>query len=277
MATRTPRRNRSAEFVAGEVRQKDIMKIQSQKEFKTLVSGVRRELKTLFPGSPQASHTQMMEVLAKAFGMKSLAELQARLPAESPQEKVAAVEEAPAEVYPLRNRFGDFDIVVEGKRGKLVHGLTGEGVEGVLEDIKDCVASAHGGKRLPCGTVQVTYLGETDVNWDGQVPQEADDGSVQWILNGGGTVLEHECILVPYTEDDEFDFDNEDNLDLPNREALLDEYLKLATPEILKRLAKELPEDGLKSAALVELAEAIGFSLHRGELVSLERMVSVRA
>lgn len=245
------------------------MLIKSQKELKLAVTGLRRELKALF-GAATPSHTQCLELMARALGKAAYAELLVGLPEDSP--KPAAAPAKPR--YPLANVGGRFDLVEKGESGKVVDGLDFEAVEGTVDDILYCVASADCASRDAAGELSPDYLGDTNVNWDGQEIRRNKAGHQLWQSTGGDSVSEIRLILVPewFSEPDD-----EDTLDLPNREELLDTYLEYATEhKLIDKLKEELPRDELASQTLVDIADVLGFALHRGEWVSLERMVQVR-
>lgn len=95
-----------------------------------------------------------------------------------------------------------------------------------------------------------------------------------WQTQGGDVISEDRCILVP----EGFDPEDEDaGFDLPNRELLLDAYLELAQEQgLTKSLYNQVVEQKLDGELLQGLAQTIGFSLHHGELVSLEGMLRAR-
>lgn len=245
------------------------MYIQSQKEFKQVTSALRKELKALYPTSAP-SHAQCLELLAKALGASGYAELLPKLPAER------AVSKAPASSrFPLRNLHGLLDLVEPGDGEALVvDGLSFEETEGTIEDIRGCLAGVFGASRNSEGRLDPNYAGETDVNWDGQVTRLNSEGQALWQTQGGEVISEDRCILVPEGFDPE---DEDTGFDLPNRELLLDAYLELAQEQgLTKSLHDQVVLQKLDSELLQGLAQTIGFSLHRGELTSLEGMLRAR-
>ncbi len=245
------------------------MYIQSQKEFKQVTSSLRKELKALYADSAP-SHAQCLELLAKALGASSFAEVQAKLPPEVAKPKASVTSR-----FPLKNKFGLLDLVEKGEEGRVVEGRSFGELEGTVDDIQYCVCYASNGSRSADGSIDPQYEGETDVNWDGQTTRVDSEGAMIWQTQGGDSVSAHQLILVP----EDFDAEDEDaGFDLPNREVLLDAYLELAQEKgIVKALLEQVQEDKLESELLDELADTIGFSLHRGELTSLEAMLRVRS
>lgn len=249
------------------------MLIKSQKELKLAVTGLRRELKTVF-GTATPSHTQCLELMARALGKSTYAELLVGLPEELPK----AVSAATPPRYPLVNLDGCFDLIEKGASGRVVDGRDFSAMDGTVEDILYCVASASCASRDSSGELSPDYEGDTDVNWDGQETRRNKAGYQLWQSDGGDSVSEARVILVPeWFQGPDDEDDDEDPQELPCREELLDAYHEYATGNQLSdKLKEELPRDGLASQTLDAIADVLGFALHRSECASLERMLQVR-
>lgn len=264
LATRTPHGNCAVEFQAGEACSKDNMFITNQSDFKTTVSALRRELKTAYPeASSHPSHAAMQELLAKALGASSYAELIAKLPKEPAAGKV----KAPSEVkprYPLQNLDGRFDLVEEGEEGEPRYGIDFSTIRGTSETIYACTADVSMASRLGAGNFDITYGGETDVNWNSQVSDKDDDGHVLWVNESGETVRSGAILLVPE------DFKTWD-MDLPLRRELVKEYDRYVRDNnLMDQLGADLLKKGYDCDTLATIAGVLGFALTQKELTWLQ-------
>lgn len=261
LATRTPHGNCAVVYQAGEACSKEIMFITNQTEFKTTVSALRRELKNAFPEVP--SHAAMQELLAKALGASSYAELLTKLPKEPAKRKAEVSKEAPAR-YPLQNFDGRFDLVKQGEQGTPVLGYSFEPVQGTQETIPACVSYASLATRKDNGKFKVEHDGETEINWDGQKTDLDANGFTLWMDEDGNTVSSGLIVLVPE------DFATHDQ-DLPVRRALVKEYDRYVREnKLMDALGADLLKDGYECETLQQVAETLGFALTERELVWLQ-------
>lgn len=264
------------------------MFIKDQKEFKKTATALRRELKELY-GKGCPSHAQCLELLAKALGSSSYAQLQATLPdvtqaepgarsvANNPQASQESNQAAKSATppYPLRNTRGQFDIQSDGAYLVLASGLDWRSLQGTVEDIYSSVAEVACVTRNPDGSLELEWGGATEVNWNAQETRKDEQGFRMWLTSDGEQVCEAQCVLMPHSLVGS-EGDSEDELDLLNREALLDEYLRYIEEQGLRApLCEELPQHRLKAPTLQRIRDTLGFQLHRGELLSLMSVLGV--
>lgn len=257
------------------------MYIKSEKELKSVVSALRRELNTAAPGL-RLGHSQVLEMMAKALGASNLAHLQAslRANAEQPAPVAAAVS---GDVWRLSNDKGQLDLVAPQRQAsdddwlngnEFVAGIGFADLQGTLDDILGCTAGVQSTYRAPNGQLMFDHGGETNVNWDNQQTRRLN-GERLWADDFGTPVRESECVLVPGS----FDGMNcrEECSELPVRSALVRHYAALArhrneVPALTESLAAH--EDEQDSPLLDELARIIGFTLHWGEYLALQEALS---
>lgn len=283
-----------------------------EKDYKNVVSGLRRELKAM--GLPVASHTQMVEALAKAMGHKNWAALQVAhksQPTAAPAAPVAAVkpkdtydgenvdleDDLENKPYRLFNDDGSLDLAGEGS---LVTGLDLYGLEGTLDDITYCTANVNSVNREASGELDVQFSGDTEVNWDGQETRHDRRNVRLWWSENADAVPEDRCIVVPEGLDRGSNILNEEvvqEYDLPVRMELVDaafRYLNdkgLADQALLEMghdgdffgdefydNANQLRNSGKRKASALGLAQcAAGFCMHVGEFkVLLKRLTDAK-
>lgn len=234
------------------------MYINTQKDLKSLASGLRRELKACYPDF-SLSHNQTLELIAAGLGMP-LAQLQKSLPAVS--EKAA-----PKNSWAVANTKGELDLLgalVPGEEpapAQVLDGRTFAQVEGTLEDIFECTAYATTATRKPGGQLDVHYEGSTEVNWDAQRSRKDRFGQLVWVREGQ-TIPGHLCLLAPegFRGPDEPGWE-----DLPVREDLVDRYEALAKHLGLTEALRQELHAGQSTEVYEQLLEHIEFGLHRGE------------
>lgn len=256
---RTPHGKCAVVSQASEACSRDNMFITNQTEFKTTVSALRRELKNAIPEVP--SHAAMQELVAKALGAGSYAELLTKLPKE-PVKSKASKTEAPqvTSAYPLKNLDGRFDLVEAGEDGDVVLGHSFEPIQGTVETIPNCTAYATQASRKPGGAFDVTYEGGTDVNWNGQFTQKDSQGYMLWVDEDGTVISSTKVLLVPE------DFDPQDK-SLKVRAELIKEYeLYFKGTPMKQQLQSDYAENGYDCQTLKLLAEALGFALTEREV-----------
>lgn len=193
---------------------------ETKKEVKSLVSGLRRELR--LKNIEVQSYNQLLDAVAKAMGLSGAEELNAKLPDVKEAPPGAAPE---ASRYPLSNR-GQFDFC---KTGSLVIGRDFTGVTGRSESIAACNAYVNGGTRKAAGGIDPEFGDETDVNWNCQAPELDERGIRQYFTEDYGCVAEDLLVVIPDLEDcdhvHEWTADPE-SVVLPRRRALIAEYLR---------------------------------------------------
>lgn len=282
-----------------------------EKDYKTVVSGLRRELKAL--GLPVASHTQMVEALAKAIGHKSWAALQATrmgqpalpaAPVAVPATKVRETydgenvdleDDRDHKAYRLFNDDGSLDLSDEGA---LVTGLNLHLLEGTLDDIQYCTAGVSSVNRASSGELDIQHAGDTDVNWDGQETRHDSRNVPLWWSENAEAVPEDRCIIVPDGVDASTNILSEEVVsehEFPVRVQLVDAAFRFLTDKGLAEQALlEMPHDGdffgdefydnanqlfrsgKREASALGLAQrATGFCLHVGEFKVLRERLAL--
>ena len=254
----------------------------NDKDYKNVVSGLRRELKTF--GVTTVSHNQMLELLAKSRGHTSYAALLAAQPPEAqpapavtapparkPYKAFAYAEErtylAEMEKYKAYRLFntGQLDLC-EDEDAVPVHGLTMAKVAGTLDDIWNCLANTNAATRQKDGSLDIQYSGDTDVNWDDQETRRDTRGVALWQDGDCETVPEDSLVLVPEGCEDlnllsEEALENE-GIDLEPREELIDACFRwLKDNELVQAAVAELVWDeswGGFEDGFAEFADAIG-------------------
>lgn len=229
------------------------MLIETQKELKALAAGLRREIRSQL-GLEALSHNQCLELVAKAFGAGSYAQLAAKLPPGKDRRNSAD------EPRRLSNK-GQLDLAQDGI---VLDGLTFKALQGRVEDIPGCVAYSSSGQRTREGLVP-HYEGGTEVNWDGQCPRTDERGRAWWLRADGEMVCEDALVVVPET------WQGPDDDGLTVRAALVQTYLL----ELRRRgqasalTARQLRLGGLEDRLLEDVAQTLGFALHARELDEL--------
>jgi hypothetical protein len=263
-------------------------------EFKGAVSNLRKALREHY-GKNVPSHTQCLELMATTLGATSYAQLRTRWSepstAQGVQVTTSATATAPATPVKeaserLRNDKGQFDVVSPDGGGDdedeedgslVVYGRDFSEVEGTVEDILYCVASARRGHREN-GKLVPHYEGDTDVNWDGQETRCNQRGETLWEGEAWSEIPSSELILVPEDFNAEADPDDEGNWPWPVREALVEAYVAYAKRyDLVKALiAGQEAFLDLEDETLGRIADALGFAMHYGELETLiERLKEI--
>ena len=234
------------------------MNITSNSDIKNLVSGLRRELKPFF-SEKGPSHTQVLEAVSKALGYSCAAELQASLPKQPTVRK-------PKAWFPLSNEKGIFDLVEPGVSGTLVAGLNFEALEGGLDDLLYNTVLLGDATRAATGKLEVADGDETLINWDDCRSCKAEDGSKLYLTENRYHISENLCIVVP----EGFDADDSEDLDtsLRVRQPLVDAYVRYIKEFRAPANAtfEALRAEGLSGETAQDIAQRLGFSLHRAEL-----------
>lgn len=230
------------------------MYLSNQKDLKTLASGLRRELKASYPDF-KLSHNQTLELIAASLGL-SLPQLQKSLPAseDKPLHKAS---------WALFNVKGELDLLGSDaeEAAQVLDGRTFTPVEGTLEDIFECTASACTATRNRNGLLEAVHEGETSVNWDAQRSRRDSAGQLVWVL-GGEFITSQLCILAP----EGFEGPDEPGWEaLPVREALVDQYEAVAKHLGLTEALRAELHAGQSTAVYEQLLAHVQFALHRGE------------
>lgn len=224
----------------------------NKKEAKAFVSALRRELKKLNKSTNELSHNDCLRLAAIAFGHSSWNEWEAKLP-DAPKDAV----HQPSQVkkYPLVND-GSFDVVAAGESGLPCRGINFEVVKGT-SDIVLATAPVSIAQRVARDIIP-DYDDETDVCWDTQEVQKAEDGSALWCTQSSGDVSERTLVLVPY---DEY-WDPLPQEDWPVRSALVNAFLEFAKEE-------DALAQGNDEAFLEQATATLGFGLTENERVAV--------
>lgn len=231
------------------------MNIQSQKQVKSIVSALRRELKASGPKDvDKLTHTECLEALSKALGFADWNTLKSKLP----EEPVAAVAEVAPTKEPSRylpsNEEGRYDFVAPGKQGMVYTGHFIE-VQGTWDRLNG-IALMTSAARAENQELTEDWLGSTEVCWDAQVTVYRD-GEKLYCDVDGDLVPQSKLILVPKHSDD--------FSELPVRSALVEDFA-LALPYYLQK--------GVELATAIDSLEGdCGFSLTRPEREELERVM----
>ena len=235
----------------------------NEKEYKDVVSGLRRELKALGFDLAGLGHNRMLELVARSMGHTSYAAMRAAQPAAVPtkveapkpsarqvymtyahdEEAVFLAELEQYQGYRLLNT-GQLDLCTD-EEATPVHGLTMAGMEGTLEDIWNCTCATNGASRNEYGTLDAHHGGETDVNWDGQKTRCDTRGVELWVDGNCNAVPADTLVLVPEGCED---------LNLLSEEALDNEGIVLKPrEELVDACYRWLVDNQLVAAALEEL------------------------
>lgn len=223
------------------------MNIQSQEQVKGIVSALRRELKLLGdkPAS-QLSHTECLELLAKAMGRANWNTWKAELPEKRSEqtcaaEPVAAQPPAPEPVAWLPDNLnGEYDFVTTQKRGQLMSGAFLE-IKGCWDRLNGValISSAKRGAQ----ELDVDWSGETEIIWDDQTTVKNAQGEKLYSDEDGNLVPESQIVLMPRSFNIE---------DLPVRNALVEDYL-LCLPRFMQDASVEYAIDRLQDACGIHL------------------------
>lgn len=220
----------------------------NKKEAKSFVSALRRELKKLNKPTSELSHNECLMVAAIALGHSSWNQWEAKLP-DAPSD--ATPQPPKAKKYPLVND-GSFDLVAGGEPGIPCRGIGFEPVKGT-SDIVLCTAPVSTAERW-AGEILPDYDDETDVCWDSQEVQKAEDGSSLWCTQSSGDVSERSLVLVPFDQyQDPLPQD-----EWPVRSALVNAFLEYAKEE-------NAPAKGDDEAFLERATATVGFELSENE------------
>lgn len=226
------------------------MNITTKAQAKTVVSALRREIKALGKGPEQLSHTDCLNLTAKALGFASWNAWEASLmetAAEKPQPEVSK--------YPLVNA-GDFDFVKHGESGKSFSGLFVP-LTMTLEDMSgSCgieTVSRVAGKASP----EVEYDNNgTEVDWDSQVTRKNSQGFRIWLDEDGEEFSSAQAVIAP--EDCHEPYEDEE---LPVRPKLIQAFLDYFAEQKIDAVALK----GDFEAAV----DVIGFQLTMAEEAEL--------
>jgi len=192
------------------------LNIVSKEKAKTLVSALRRELQALDKGTASLSHTDCLNVLAKAQGFASWNAWEATLTSEK-------AEPAPLlPKYPLTNN-GEFDFIAPGEEGIPLKGDF-TSLEGTFEliEAKAYVVSASRAvdprdKGIGGSGMNVQHRGST--TFDDTMETQVQDRNIMW-LPDDGEMYTGPVVLVPKDcGDPEYDET------LPVRAKLIEAYL----------------------------------------------------
>lgn len=276
------------------------------KDYKNIVSGLRRELKAL--GLTTPSHSQMAETLAKAMGYPSLAALQAVLKTFTVPETAAPAAKAPEtykgedvdladdlehKPYRLFNLAGELDLAEDGV---LATGLHLHSLEGTVEDILNNTCNVTSVTRDKDGELDVNFNG-TEVNWEGTETRHDKRNQPLWWSENCEEVPQDRCIVVPEGLDRESNILSEEVVEeygLPVREVLVDAaYRYLSDKGLADQALLEMPHDGdffgdefyghanqlfnsgkRKASSLGLAQRAAGFCMHVGEFKLLRERLA---
>lgn len=226
------------------------MQITTKIQAKTLVSSLRRELKTMSKSPDRLSHSDCLTVMARTMGFASWNEWEASLaeaPVQTPVIQEPASDAKPK--YPLVNE-GQFDFIGKGEPGTPLTGHFQE-LQGTLEKLAGS-CRAEKVTRAPFG-VKIDYCGRTQVWWEEQKTVIGKDGRVIWVDEDGSEYSEAALVFLP----EGYGGDPTDDEDLPVRDALVQAYLDCCA------------EHGIASSGFVtrrgKLSHFIGFALTEKE------------
>jgi hypothetical protein len=167
-----------------------MLKFETKKDVKSLVSGLRRELKAQ---NIELGHNKLLDLMAKSLGFKGAEELSATL-LESPAPDLALSATAPQSRYPLSNDQGQFDFC---KAGSLVSGWDFVPIFARQESILAASAGIGTVVRDADCTLAVEYAGDTDINWDNQKPDVTDKGQHIYIREDEETITGNLVLVIP--------------------------------------------------------------------------------
>lgn len=237
------------------------MQITTKAQAKTVVSALRREIKALGKGPEQLSHTDCLNLTAKALGFASWNAWEASL-------LEAAIEKpAPAQSkYPLENR-GDFDFISTAAEGKAFSGafvpLT------ATSDIVRVSAPFNTVTRDGSnGVIRPEFDGSrSNVDWDSQGTRKNAQGHCLWLCESAYEYSEARVVIAP--EDCYSPYDDEE---LPVRPKLIQAYLDYFVEERIDASAL--------NGKFASVAKVIGFKLtlkEKEELLAKVEGSSARA
>lgn len=204
---------------------------------KTAVSALRRELKALSKSSDAFSHSECLELMAKALGFSSWNAWQATLEAGATPVSTDTPEPATSRPkYPLTNN-GEYDFIKPGEYGIPLQGDF-EPLENTLERVE---AKAY--VRSACRTIDPMNPGiggsGLDVEhsgsetFDDTMETETKDGRIVWVSDDG---VDYDGVVIltslkhPHPQYDE---------KLPVRAKLLEAYLEYYAEHGVDDSAKE--------------------------------------
>lgn len=232
----------------------------SQKDTKTFVSALRRELKAR---NLELSHNKLLDAVAIAMGFSGAEELSKKLPESTPTDTRNELNSLLK--YPLANT-GQYDFA---KSGDLLDGQTLGQISGTLEDIFECVAWVNEGTRKPNGDIKPGYLGETDINWNGQKGRRSPKGMLQFTLEGEQTFVSAERLfIVPEGLGAEVAelFADPTQTVLAVRTALVAEYVSFYSGSVPLRPAVD--DVQAVSAVCRDAAQVLGFQMTEAEVLA---------
>ena len=237
----------------------------TQKEVKTFVSALRRELKA---HNLDLSHNKLLDSIAIALGYRGAEELHKKLPEKAvtapPAQDLRAALEA-ASKYPLKNK-GQFDFCA---KGALFDGPTLSAITATLEDIFECSAWVNSGTRLGSGDLEPEHDGSTEVNWDFQKTRKGSDGMNLFMLEGETTYASaSHLFVVPEKLEARIDelFADRAQTVLPVMTSLVQEYVEFYTTSAKLRPAVDDFEAVL--AVCKDAAQLLGFQMTAVEVAA---------
>lgn len=180
------------------------------KEAKTAVSTLRRELKKCTKPLSELSHSDCLELLAKALGHKNWQHWEATLMTAPP----ATSSPTPTK-YPLVNT-GQFDFVAVGEPGAPYSDMLEE--LGGIAQLVNVYAPVFSARRTASGLEHETGGSDTEIDWDSTSIRKTPAKENLWCRTDFGTMPEAGVVLVPEDFDGNFK-------ELPVRQALVAEYV----------------------------------------------------
>lgn len=229
------------------------MQITTKAQAKTVVSALRREIKALGKGPEQLSHTDCLNLTAKALGFASWNAWEASLL------EAAAEKPAPAKSkYPLEND-GEFDFISPDEEGKAFSGnfvpLTA--TADIIKASADFNSVTRDGSN---GCLSPEFGGGSDVDWDSQETRLNARGHGIWLCEDGEEFSEGQVVLAP----EECDEPYEDE-ELPIRSKLIQAFLDY--------FAEERIDASALNGKFGRVADIIGYELTMKEEVELRAKV----
>lgn len=233
------------------------MQINTKVQAKTIVSALRREIKTLGKGPEQLSHTDCLNLTAKALGFTSWNAWEASL-LDAAVEKPAAT----ASKYPLVNN-GDFDFVTSGEHGQAFSGFLVR-----LTGTSEMVFGSNGVDnvwRTEDRTLGSEYDSNgTDIDWDSQRTRKNLAGAEIWEDEDGNEYSGARLVIAPEGCDDPYEDE-----ELPIRPGLIKAFLDYFADEAINAAALQ--------GAYQDAVKVIGYKLTIKETDELRAQVEVLA
>lgn len=220
------------------------------KDAKRVASSLRRELKALSQPAGELSHTQVLSVLARSLGFKSWESFEAALPeAESATKLAAASSSSTTDRYPLKNTGGRFDFVSAGEGGTPYSCWLQ-----LIQGAEETLTSVYGPNEVKREGDDFTVDGgESEVDWNSQVPVRAASGQRVWVDYDSNRWTGDRVVLLPQNYMDNPATDTRLRL----RKELLAEFREYLLP---KQLAPDTAKDAITAAE-----DLLGFGLTQAE------------